>query len=90
MTFSHLIMPNQKSTSKLLLSKCEFETQTVVQLQAHLATQERRIKCGQRFALTHNLFPLAPVVTPQNHKSFLFLKDQPKSCCGGEHCLVVQ
>ena len=48
-----------------LLSKSEFETQAVVQLQAHLATQERRIKCGQRFALTHNLFPLAPVVTPQ-------------------------
>lgn len=58
----------------ILLSKSEFETQAVVQLQAHLATQERRIKCGQRFALTHNLFPLVPVVTPQNHKPFLYFK----------------
>lgn len=36
----------------------------VAQLQAHLATLERRIKYGQRSALTHNLFPLALVVTP--------------------------
>lgn len=30
----------------------------VAQLQAHLASQEHGIKCGQRFALTHNLFRL--------------------------------
>ncbi len=30
--------------------------------------QEHGIKCGQRFALTHNLFPFVPVVAPQGDR----------------------
>lgn len=73
-TKNHLDVPVSGAIRNSEMSKSEFETQAVVQLQAHLATQERRIKCGQRFALTHNLFPLVPVVTPQNHKPFLYFK----------------
>ena len=51
--------------SKRLLA---FSIGLVAQLQAHLAAQEHGIKCGQRFALTHNLFPFAPVVAPQGYK----------------------
>jgi len=43
------------------------EFELVAQLQAHFAPQEHGIKCGQRSALTHSLFPLVLVVTPQSN-----------------------
>lgn len=49
----------------------------VAQLQAHLAPQDHGIKCGQRPALTHSLFPLVPVVTPQSNNDFLINIEYP-------------
>ncbi|PMM03520.1 hypothetical protein BCT63_14095 [Vibrio kanaloae] len=49
----------------------------VAQLQAHLAPQDHGIKCGQHSALTHSLFPLVPVVTPQSNNNFFINIEYP-------------